>query len=78
MQLQEESSGRREVPEETRTLTRGRSGMQTSSPMEVYDLATARRLAEQLLRCFQVGQLEENEARLREKIPPVPRIAVCC
>ena len=41
--------------------------MQTSSSVEVYDLATARRLAEQLLRCFQGGQLEENEARLREE-----------
>ena len=55
VQPQEESSGRREVPEETRVVTRGRSKLQTSSPVEVYDLATARRLVEQLLRCFQEG-----------------------
>ena len=40
---------------------------QASLPVEIYDLATARRLAEQLLRCFQTGQLEENESRLREE-----------
>ena len=66
VQPQEDSSGRREGPEETRVVTRGEQ-QRVSQPVEIYDLAIARQLAEQLLRCFQEGQLEETEVRLREE-----------
>ena len=62
-----DGSGRREDPKETRVVKRGEQQERVSQPVETYDLATVRQLAEQLFRCFQGGRLEETEVQLREE-----------
>ena len=65
VQPPEDGSARRKGPEETRLVTRDEQQQRVSQPVEIYDLATARQLAEQLFRCFQEGRLEETEVQLR-------------
>ena len=49
VQPPEDGSARRKVPEETRLVTRDEQQQRVSQPVEIYDLAIARQLAEQLL-----------------------------
>ena len=54
-ELQGESSVPPQEDIETRVVTRGEQQPRVSQPVEVYDLVTARQLAERLFRCFQRG-----------------------
>ena len=67
VQPPEDGLERRKGPAENRMVRQGEKPQRVPQPVEIYDLATARQLAEQLFRCFQEGRLEETEVQLRQE-----------